>query len=567
MRVHYAELKQVRADLTAPSAQFEVVTVEAGGHMVRTYRHAPPTLRAFWLSTAAFGDREYLVYEDDRYTYREAHVLSASIANWLHTKGIKSGDRVAIAMRNYPEWLLIYWACVSIGIAVVGLNAWWVVEELEYALKDSAPKAIFADAERLGQLASKPGMTDGIHVVAVRTEPMHRGVIAWRDVISAQSTMPDATIDPNDDACTFYTSGTTGRPKGAQLTHRSCTTHILSMLYAALSQSTALARATGVAPPPPAPPVALIATPFFHVTATNCGAHAATAMGGKLVTMYKWEPAHALHLIERERVTSLSTVPTMAREMLLHPNFAEHDTSSVVSLGGGGAALQPDLVEKIEVRGKGARAATGYGLTETSGIITSVSGDFFVAKPESCGVIMPCFEAKCVGEDGKDVARGSIGELWVKSAQIVKGYLNKPEATAEAITDGWFHTGDVAWIDEDDFVFLVDRKKDMVLRGGENVYCAEVEAALYQPPAVAECCVMGVADERLGEEVGAVIVLRDGFEASAHDLRAEAAKHVARHKLPRYYWISREPLPRNATGKFIKRQLRDSLKPADAVQV
>ncbi len=228
-------------------------------------------------------------------------------------------------------------------------------------------------------------------------------------------------------------------------------------------------------------------------------------------------------------------------------------------MGGGGAPLQPDLVAKIETQPGGRRPNTGYGLTETCGIITSVAGDFFVGKPARCGMIMPDFEVKCVDETGTTLPVGERGELWVRGAQVVKGYLNRPEATAEAITDGWFHTGDIVHIDEDGFVFIVDRKKDMVLRGGENVYCAEVEAALYRHPEVAECVAFGVPDARLGEEVGAAIVLRAGATASADDLRTEAAGHIAKHKIPRYIWLLPDALPRNANGKFLKRELRASL--------
>jgi long-chain acyl-CoA synthetase len=254
----------------------------------------------------------------------------------------------------------------------------------------------------------------------------------------------------------------------------------------------------------------------------------------------------------------------MARELITHPDFATRDTSSLLTVAGGGAQVQPDLVAKIEDTVATARPQTGYGMTETSGIITAVSGDFFVDKPASCGRAMPTFDIKIVDEAGRALPAGQAGELWVKGAAVIKGYLNRPEATAETITDGWLHTGDVAYVDEDGFIFLVDRKKDMVLRGGENVYCAEVESMLHHHPAVAECSVFGVPDARLGEEVGAAVVLRPGAAADAEALRAHCAKLIARHKVPRYIWILDTPLPRNATGKFLKRELRQSLDPADA---
>ena len=307
-------------------------------------------------------------------------------------------------------------------------------------------------------------------------------------------------------------------------------------------------------------PIALVTTPLFHVTANNCGAYAISAAGGKMILMYRWDAGEALKLIERERVSVMSGVPVMARELLNHPDFDAIDTSSLMSLGGGGAQLQPDLVARIDSQVATARPNTGYGMTETCGIITAVSADFFVDKPSSVGPAMPTFETKCVDDDGKTVPAGEIGELWVKGSPVIKGYINRPEATADSITDGWLHTGDVARVDEDGFIFIVDRKKDMVLRGGENVYCAEVEASVYQHEAVAECCVFGVPDARLGEEVAAAIVLKPGQKLDAEGVRAHLATRLSRHKIPHYIWFLSTPIPRNASGKFLKRDLRETLK-------
>ena len=306
-------------------------------------------------------------------------------------------------------------------------------------------------------------------------------------------------------------------------------------------------------------PVSLLTTPLFHVTANNCGAYATTAAGGAIVLMYRWDAGEALRLIERERVTSIGGVPVMARELIGHPDFATTDVSSLTALSGGGAQVPPDLVHKIEAQIASARPSTGYGMTETCGIITSVAGDFFVDKPDSAGPAMPSYEAKCVDDDGNTVPPGATGELWVKGAAVIKGYINRPEATAAAITDGWLHTGDIARIDEDGFIFIVDRKKDMVLRGGENVYCAEVESTIYRHPAIAECCAFGVPDERLGEEVGVAVLLKPGESLSDAELRAFCAGLTASYKVPRYVWFMDEPLPRNASGKFLKRELRDRL--------
>ncbi|MBP7701637.1 MAG: acyl--CoA ligase [Phenylobacterium sp.] len=564
--MHYRELKQAWSELTAPGAPFEVVEIPVRGNMIRMYKNAPPSVRELWLSTAAYGDRDYLVYENDRLTYAQAHAQVNAIAAWLFAQGVQPGDRVAIAMRNYPEWMLLYWACLSIGVAAVGMNAWWVTDEMEYAIKDSAPKVIFADVERLARILERPAMAQGAKLVAVRTDAP-AGVIPYAEVIAGGGAMPQVSVDPDADACIFYTSGTTGNPKGAQLTHRGCIANLMNMGFSGQVQALAVAKATGVVPnPEDAPiPAALITTPLFHVTANNCGAYAVTAGGGKLVLMYRWDAGEALRLIAKEKITAMSGVPTMAREVINHPDFATTDTSSLLTLGGGGAQLPPDLVAKIDGAVKTARPNTGYGMTETCGIITAVAADFFVDKPDSCGPAMPAFEAKCVDDDGKTVPAGQVGELWVKGAPVIKGYINRPDATAESITDGWLHTGDVARIDEDGFIFIVDRKKDMVLRGGENVYCAEVEAGIFRHPAVAEVTVFGVPDERLGEEVGAAVLLRPGAMVSPEELREHLIGLMAKHKVPRYLWFMNDPLPRNASGKFLKRQLRETLKPEKAL--
>jgi long-chain acyl-CoA synthetase len=566
--MHYKELKAAWAQLTAPGAPFEIERIPIRGIPTLAYRNAPPNVRALWLSTRAFAEREYLIYQDERLTYGEAHARVDAIAAWLAAEGVGRGDRVAIAMRNYPEWMLIYWACVSMGVAVVGMNAWWVGEEIAYALKDSEPKVIFCDAERLARLLELPPGSAPGPIVATRVEAPPAGVIAFADVLATPGGLPHADIDPDDDACIFYTSGTTGFPKGAQLTHRGCVSNLMSMGFSAQAGALATALATGVFPDPtaaPPIPVALLTTPLFHVTANNCGAYAVTSGGGKLVLMYRWDPKVALTLIEKERVTVMSGVPVMSRELITHPDFAKHDLSSLMSLGGGGAQLPPDLVHKIDQAVATARPNTGYGMTETCGIITAVAADFFVDKPASAGPAMPDFETQCVDDEGVAVPVGQVGELWVRGAQVIKGYLNRPEATAESITEGWLHTGDIARIDEDGFIFIVDRKKDMVLRGGENVYCAEVEAAFYRHDSVAEVCVFGVADERLGEEVAAAVVVREGHVLEAEILRDHCAAIMARHKIPRYIWLLSEPLPRNANGKFLKRQLRDTLPLAEAL--
>ena len=560
----YEALKAVWNEYTAPGQMFEINTVDVRGVPTLNFALAPPSLREVWLGAAQYGEREYLIYQDERYSYAQTHKYTAAIANWLQQQGVKPGDRVAIAMRNYPEWMMAYWAITSMGAVVVGMNAWWVPQEMHYALTDSEPKVLIGDRERLQRFEEIRADFPELKVVAVRPD-QDTSIAAtdWQELIDTEPTLPEVAIDADSDACIFYTSGTTGKPKGAQLTHRGCVANIMNLAFINSVQPAAVARSKGAEPSVPDPDkqlCALIATPLFHVTANNCVAHLATMVGGKLVHMYKWDAADALRIIEQERVTIFSAVPMMSREMLLHPDFATRDTTSLQSIGGGGAALQPDLVQKLEEGTANARAGTGYGMTETCGIIAAVSADFFVDRPASVGRAMPTFEVKCVDSDGNTLPVGERGELWVRGAPVIKGYLNRPDA----IVDGWLETGDIAYIDEDGFIFLVDRLKDMVLRGGENVYCAEVENVIFSHEAVAECVVIAVPDERLGEEVGAAIYLKEGAIVDATALREHCKELLSVYKVPRYIWFVPQPLPRNANGKFVKREVQAALDVADA---
>ncbi|HEY4610987.1 MAG TPA: class I adenylate-forming enzyme family protein, partial [Ilumatobacteraceae bacterium] len=507
------------------SGPFATTEISVRGVPMRVFVAAPPNLAMLWQLTAAHSGKTYIVYEDERLTYDEVQARVRSLAHYLRdTCGVGHGDRVAIAMRNFPEWVISYWATVSIGAAVVGMNAWWTSAEMEYGLADSRPKVLIADEERLERvmpILDALRSEAPLHVVFVRSAAtLPTDAVRWDDVVDPASAPPDlpaVDIDPDDDACIFYTSGTTGFPKGAQLTHRGSIHNIFNLAYmtTALSAAEAKAIAAGDIEPTPAAAatpgqvVMMAPTPLFHVTACNCILHPATLIGATVVFTRRWDPGRALELIERERVTNFSGVPTMSRELLSHPDWATRDTSSMVGMAGGGAAVQPDLVGKIDKALDNGAPATGYGLTETHGIVTANAARLYLAKPESAGPIVPTLDTKLVDDDGNDLPTGPdvVGQLCVRGPIVIKGYLNRPEATADAIRDGWFNTGDIARIDDDGFVFIVDRAKEMVLRGGENVYCSEVEAAIYQLDAVAEAAVFGIPDERLGEQVAAALVL------------------------------------------------------------
>lgn len=560
-------------ELTGPEGPFAWSVQEVRGVPTRVYDQAPPNMALVWAASIAYAENEYLIYGEERMTYGQAHTQVDALASYLTSVGVGHGDRVALSMRNYPEWALAYWATLKIGAAVVGMNAWWTGAEMEFGLADSAPKALIVDEERLKRVEPElEGLrkNSSLHVIGVRVQgELPEDSIHWEDAIEKASELPSAPeidISPEDDVCIFYTSGTTGRPKGAALTHRGAVSNLLNLGFWNAMTVTAGMKAVAAGETPAGAdkqagesnPGSVLAVPLFHVTGCNCCLHPVTAQGGRLILMYRWDAGVALELIEKERPSTFTGVPTMARELINHPDFETRDTSSLSHLGGGGAAVQPDLVHKIEKKIDG-RPSTGYGLTEVNGVIAMNSAHFFTAKPESTGPVVPILESRIVSEDGEDQEAGQLGELWVRGGNVFRGYLNRPEANEEILTEGWFHTGDIGYLDDDGFLFLVDRAKDMVLRGGENVYSAEVEAAIYEHPSVAEAAVFAVPDERLGEAVGVAIVKLPGAQLTAEELQNHVRTLIASFKVPEHIWFSEEPLPRNANGKFLKRELRETL--------
>lgn len=551
--------------LTEPGETYAWSVQDIRGVPTRCYDTAPDSLREIFALSAAHGDAEYLVFGEERHTYREVHDSVARLSAYLiDVHGVGPGDRVAIAMRNYPEWIISYWAIISTGAAAVGMNAWWTGPEMIYGLTDSAPKVLFCDLERFERVAADiDEMPIGVILVRGEIPDGHDEVVSFADALGDGEAPPLPTVEivPEDDCNIFYTSGTTGFPKGAVMTHRAVITNMLNLAFwntlVTLTMQASVEQPEEFEDKPQ--PAILLAVPLFHVTGCNCSLHPYSLLGARIILMYKWDPLEALKMIERENVVSFTGVPVMSREIVEHPDFADYDTSSLNALGGGGAPMQPDLVRSIDAKLSRARPATGYGLTETAGVISLNSGDFYIDNPSSVGPPLPVMESRIVDENGNDRPSGEVGELWVRGANVIRGYLNQPEATAEAITDGWFHTGDLAYIDEANFITIVDRLKDMVLRGGENIYCAEVEAALFDHPAVRECAVFAVPDDRLGEVPGVAIVLKDDKHVTAAELITHAREKIAAFKVPELIWFLDDELPRNANGKFLKRELRAQL--------
>lgn len=546
-------------ELTAPGQVFELETVTVHGNPVRVFKNAPQTLVQMWETAASRGEIPYFHFADETVTYNDAHRQVCSVAQWLATRGIKKGDRVAVGMRNYPEWAFAHWAIQSLGAITVSLNAWWLPEELRYALTDSGASAVIVDGERLERLNDELLKSVGVHTaVVVRSDP-RPGVFSWHEISSsADATLPQTALAPDDDATILYTSGTTGFPKGAAGSHRNYITNVWNGLFAT-AVATKIAGGEVSFPSMPAKrPVSLSTFPYFHI-AGLCGLTTQTYNGGIVVSQYKWDPLEALRLIEKHKITSFGGVPTVVRSLLEHPQLKDFDISSLGAISQGGAPVAPNSIAKIENEFAGkVMPGNGYGLTETTAAVIGNSGAAYFAKKDSVGLPYVGTDVRIVAEDGSDCPVGTIGEIWIYGPNNVRGYWNKPEETAKAFTDGWFHSGDAGFIDQDGYIYVVDRIKDMVLRGGENVYCVEVETALFESDIVKDCAVIGVPHPSLGEEVAAVIV-----PSSQHDAMSEQSLltflqgRLASYKVPsKIFWHEGE-LPRNATGKVLKKDLRE----------
>ena len=549
--------------LTAPGAPFATSEVEIDGVTYKVFDRAEGTLRDLFATARDRADDVYLVYEDERWTFGEVMAQVDGIASALVERyGVGKGDRVAIGMRNYPEWITSFAAITSIGAISVSLNAWWTEDELDYALGDAAPTVLVADQERV-ERGLRSCRERGIAVIGVRlADTAPEGVDRLEDVLVPGATMPDVDVSPDDDATILYTSGTTGSPKGAVSTHRAILNALSGFSCRSVAQTIRGGDTGGVVGGDAAdalPPVFILTVPLFHVTGCVPVMLSTFANGLKLVIMYRWNPERALELIERERVTNFVGVPTMSWDLLESPDFDKRDTTSLRSVGGGGAPAPPELVRRIDAGFAKARPGIGYGMTETNAYGPQNSGDDYVSHPTSTGRATPILLVKIVDEEGNEVPVGERGEICFKGPNLIRGYWNKPEATAETIVDGWLRTGDIGRVDEEGFVYIEDRAKDMVLRAGENVYCAEVEAVLYEHPAVYEAAVFGIPDERLGEQVAAAVYLRPGQQATVEELQAHVKEKLAAFKVPTHIDLVDSQLPKNASGKILKRALRDQV--------
>jgi long-chain acyl-CoA synthetase len=543
---------QAIAQLTAVEQPYELVQGKIWGRDCRVFKQAPPTLRDLFESTRS--DETYLIYEQERYSFETAWQRASQIATVLvNDCGICKGDRVAISMRNYPEWTLAFSAITSIGAVAVAMNAMWTAEEMRYGLENSGAKVLFADQERIDRLLP---MIDelSVKVVAVRPkQALPATVVNLADLADQYPNvdMPVVELSMNDPATILYTSGSTGYPKGAV----SCHGNILTALMSWELEAHIAATLSGVEPEEmPYQPATLLAVPLFHATGLLAVMLMSYRSQRKMIGLYKWDVQQAMSLIEAEKISTFVAPAAMTGDLVNASKQSVHDLSSLAMVGGGGAPRAPEQVKRISESFGKALPNTGWGMTETNAIGTGIGGEDYLAHPASSGRCSAALDIRIVSEAGAVLPNGTPGELQIRGASIIEGYWQRPEANAETFVDGWLRTGDVAYIDDEGYVYIVDRIKDLVIRGGENIGCAEVEAGLLEHPNILEASVYAVPDERLGEEVGATLYCDEAL--TAEQVNVFLASRIARFKIPRYVLFSAEPLPRIASGKIDKRQLR-----------
>jgi steroid-24-oyl-CoA synthetase len=568
-------IAQAHAMLTAPGTMLEVGEETIRGVKLKVWKNAPPTLNAIFDLAAAFAPRDHLVLDDERATIAGFRAAAITFGRRLIDDGVKPGDRVAIIMRNLPEWPVAFWGAVLAGAIVTPLNAWWTGPELEYGLRNSGASIAVMDIERYERVREHLDKCPDIKKVYVsrageeladpevnRLESVIGKTNSWSNLIAAAGGGEDPfpPRQPDDDVGLFYTSGTTGASKGAVVTHRNI---ISNMFNSASAQARAFLR-RGEAPPAPDPSAPqkafLLSVPFFHATGCFAVMIPAFMAGHKIVLQRRWDCDAALEIMQRERITHFGGVPTIAWQVLENPRLDQYDLSSVESVAYGGAPAAPELVKRLKEKFPKSTAGQGWGTTETSATAVSNTAEDYERKPASTGVASATGELKIVGDQGQTLGPGEIGEIWYRGPIVVRGYWNNEKATAETFIDGWVKTGDLAKLDEEGFLYIVDRAKDMLIRGGENIYCVEVENALYDHPAVMDAAVIGRPHHTLGEEPIAVVHLKPGATATVEELRHFVAQKIAAFKVPVDVIFWTETLPRNANGKIVKKELKERLK-------
>jgi acyl-CoA synthetase (AMP-forming)/AMP-acid ligase II len=559
--MRYPEVEATIAGITSAEGPFPVLEKVIDGFPRRVFGGFPDSLRDYYAVAASHAEKECLVDGDKRYTFADVLGQAASLSHALVDQyGVRKGDRVALAMRNAPEWCISFMAITAAGAVAVPMNSWWQGEELVYGLQDSGASLVILDGARYARMAAWL-IESKLPVIGADTggAPLPDNVDRLENLIgnAAVGSFPAIDIDAEDLALILYTSGSTGAPKGVFSTQRNVLSALISWLVAGISVATIEGTIGQEAKTQPA---ILLAIPLFHVTGLHSMFLLSLALGRKIVMMRKWDVDVALELIQAEQISNFNGVPTMSMELMNHPRLADYDLSSLVEISSGGAERPAEQVATLIERFPGAMPTVGYGLTETNAVGCISGQEDYVTRPGSVGrPTAPLVELRIIDAQGKVVTKGDTGEICFRSPAIAGGYWNCPEATAEVFSDGWVRTGDVGYQDEEDFLYIVDRLKDIIIRGGENISCLEVEAALYTHPEILEAAVFSIPDERLGEIVGAAVMTRSGTVPESEQIQAYLGDRLAAFKIPQHICCQAEPLPRIAAGKISKKQLRSEM--------
>ena len=548
------------AELISTNEMFAVETASIRGINYPVFKNAPQNLcemlkRGF--SSHDDGKAEYLVYQNERRSY-EAFCTEIKKTAWhlQNTFSVRKGTSIAIAMRNYPEFLILVMAISTLGAKVVFLNAWWTTKELKYALEDSSAKLVFADRPRINSI--EPLVKDlNLHMVAVRDAEAFWST-RFSDFLKSTTPAkwPEINIDPDDDFSIMYSSGTTGHPKGVVLTHRGAINAVYTwLMQTAITQK--IDHMENAEKSIPIKPSVLVVTPLFHVTATHPMFLLSLAAGAKICLMHKWNAKTAVRIIRDEKVTRFLGVPTQSADLMTAAHEMSEPLDTLDFLGSGGAKRPAAQVAQLHKAFPSAQLATGWGMTETNAVGIGLIGNEYLDHPGAAGRLHPPLqEIKFLGENGEEVSAREVGEITVKSVCNMRAYLNQPDATNDVLSDGWLKTGDLGKIDSNGIITIVDRKKNIVIRGGENIACLDVEGALHRHPCVMEACVFSLPDDRLGEIVGAGVQIQKESTVTTKELQDFLLQHIAHFKIPQHIWLQTEPLPRGATDKIDRRGMQ-----------
>jgi long-chain acyl-CoA synthetase len=550
--------EDVVAQMTGPGGPFEIETVPVHGRPMRNWKYRERSMREKIERAAGFGDATFMVQGDRRVSYGDFAKLVWGAAGALQSGlGLNKGDRLAVLAYNSPDWLTTLFGATSVGAVGVGLNGWWTAEEIAYGLTDSGSRFLVVDERLWPRAEGIVGQIPKLEKILYIGAKPPKGTIPISEILKPADTVPTTPLDEDDPFVFLYTSGTTGRPKACITTHRGTIAQVMGIMFASVA-NVMLGNAKPLVGGDGAPPAGLLTSPLFHVAGLHSGVCTLMTGGAKIVfTQGKFDPEAVMKLIQDERVTLWGAIPTMLHRVVHHERVKQYDLSSLKSISFGGAPTPPETIEKArEVLPIEPSMANAYGLTETHGVATTNAGSDLLRRRTAVGRPLPVLELKIVDDKGAEVPTGQLGELLFYGPTITPGYWNKPEATADTVREGWLHTGDLGYRDPEGFFFVVDRKKDMLIRGGENVYCTEIEHVLADHPEIVEAAVIGVPDPELGERVKAIVRRVPGSTLDAKAVQRHVAARLAAFKVPEFVDFTDRALPRNPAGKLLKNVLR-----------